>query len=484
MQIVLLGVSVAMTRYLGKERLGIYASILVIPVFMRLLNAFGLETLINKRLPELNVSDPSGRQGRYLVSYILLLRLITTLIFCVALWFLLPFYLDFISMPELIVYRMPILLYFMVISVHSLLSTLFMTLLKYKIVSLTETAASLLNLLFLGIAIYFDFAISGVLYAYILSTGVHTLVLWILARKDLAGEVERPELREDKHLAWVSYLISLVSFGLMTQSDIFLMNYFQIDPVGIGYYHLSTGLATMLIFMMTGMGPLALSLFSENYARNQNAGLSQSWYEMVGFSIFCIVPIYMFSLFHAEQLIVFIYGAQFASASPIFSGYLVFMMVSLFMGSGFLVSTLYVLQRRDIALRSSVEGSVLNVALNLALIPAFGVMGAVVATGVSLVYIAVRQLWSVHRVLDVGRIFPFILRCVAMALVPIPLCKLVAVLVWNHFVLNFLLYGTGLIGVFLWGRPLTEEHCRLLGEMFPGLSRWVKYFSKKTANTG
>jgi O-antigen/teichoic acid export membrane protein len=47
-QILLFGVSILLTRYLGKERLGVYATLLVIPSFVRLLNQFGLETLINK----------------------------------------------------------------------------------------------------------------------------------------------------------------------------------------------------------------------------------------------------------------------------------------------------------------------------------------------------------------------------------------------------------------------------------------------------
>ena len=65
-QNLLFAVSIIVTRYLGKESLGIYAAILVIPNFVRLLNMLGVETLINKKLPELNVVDPSGQQGRYL----------------------------------------------------------------------------------------------------------------------------------------------------------------------------------------------------------------------------------------------------------------------------------------------------------------------------------------------------------------------------------------------------------------------------------
>ena len=56
-QIIMFAVSILLTRYLGKENLGDYATLLVIPVFIRLLNSFGLETLINKILPELQTND-------------------------------------------------------------------------------------------------------------------------------------------------------------------------------------------------------------------------------------------------------------------------------------------------------------------------------------------------------------------------------------------------------------------------------------------
>ena len=90
MQILLFGVSIFLTRYLGKERLGDYATLLVIPVFIRLMNSLGLETLINKKLPELNVQDPSGLQGKYLVGRLLVLRFLTTFCFCILLYFVLP----------------------------------------------------------------------------------------------------------------------------------------------------------------------------------------------------------------------------------------------------------------------------------------------------------------------------------------------------------------------------------------------------------
>ena len=114
-QILLFGVSILLTRYLGKERLGVYATLLVIPVFVRLLNQFGLETLINKKLPELMVQDPSGQQGRYLVRKILTIRATTTLALGAALYATLPHYLNFIHMPDLMEYRLALIAYFFII---------------------------------------------------------------------------------------------------------------------------------------------------------------------------------------------------------------------------------------------------------------------------------------------------------------------------------------------------------------------------------
>ncbi len=181
MQITLFAISILITRSLGKERLGIYATLLVIPAFVRLLNQFGLETLINKKLPEINVEDPSGDQGRYLVRRLLMVRLVSSLMFCGLLYIFLPHYFNFIHMPELLNYRTALILYFMVITVESLLSTLFMTRLQYKIVSMVETASALLNLVLLGVFIFLGHGIMGVLTAYILSVCLNIFAYLILS---------------------------------------------------------------------------------------------------------------------------------------------------------------------------------------------------------------------------------------------------------------------------------------------------------------
>jgi O-antigen/teichoic acid export membrane protein len=472
----LFAISILITRTLGKERLGIYATLLVIPAFVRLLNQFGLETLINKKLPELNVEDPSGNQGRYLVRRLLMVRLVSSLMFCWLIYIFLPHYLDFIHMPELLDYRTALILYFMVITVESLLSTLFMTRLQYKIVSIVETASALLNLVLLGVYIFLGYGILGVLYAYILSVCLNIFAYLILSAKALRGGSAVPELKEMKHLAWASYGISLLSFGLMTQSDILLMNYFHVDHASIGYYHLVTSLGAMAGFVLTGVGPLALSIFSEVYASEAHNGLYCSWRQIVGFSAFLTVPIYVFIFFNSEALIAFVFGGQYLPAAPLLAFYIVFLGLSIVLGTNFTVSTLFVLHRRDTAIRSTVEGSVLNLGLNLILIPEFGATGALGATGSVMVYMVLRQLLAIQKEMDIRPVFSVIGGCFLFSMAAMAPPWIISRFFGEHLILNGVVYMFSFLLLLTWRKPFTEDHRRFVLEIYPRLGPWIRCF--------
>lgn len=476
MQILLFGVSILLTRYLGKERLGVYASLLVIPSFVRLLNQFGLETLINKKYPELIVQDPTGKQGRCLVRKILGIRATTTLLFGVLLYSGVPYYLDFIRMPELMVYRFTLIIYFFIITLNSIFSTLFMTRLEYKTVMLSETVCAFLNFCLLGIFIYFDYGIFGVLYAYIISTAINVLIYFSLSWKDLKGETQAPDWKEMRPLAKASYLITLMSFGLITQSDILMMNYFHVQPAGIGFYYLATGLGGMLAFVLVGVGPLALSILSETYARESAEGLSRIWCQIVGFASFLTVPIFVFAGCNAESLIDFVYGGQFRQAGGVLVFYIFFIGVATVAGMDFTTSTLFVLHRRDTVVRVTVEGSLINIGLNLVLIPAYQEVGAVAGTGSAMVYIVFRQLVVIQKQLDILPVFTIIGKCLFFALLAVIPAQVFVIFVLDHVLLTAMIYVLGFVILLGILKPFTETQAQVLAAIHPRLPIWINGF--------
>lgn len=478
-QVLLLAVSVLITRYLGKDRLGLYATILVIPAFIRLLNGLGLETVVNKKLPELQVLDPSLAQGRYALRRLLALRLISSLVVCLLLYLFLPSYFTLIHMPELVSYRPAILAYFLVITLNSLLSTVFMTYLKYKVTSVVESVSVLLNLGFLVVFVYLDWGIQGVLFAYILSTAVTIGIYGYLSLPYVVGETRESGWGDARQLAWISYVTGIFSFGLMTQSDVVLMNYFHVEPAQVGYYHLGMGMSNMLTFVLTGIGPLALSIFSETFTRESHAGLAKPWRQIVGFNFFLTAPIFVFAFLNAGQLLTFIYGGQFAPAGKVLAFYMVFALLNLALGGGFLTSALYVVQRSRAALRATIEGSILNILLDIVFIPYYQEMGAVAATGSAMVYIAVRQWLLLREKVEVQSTFGFVGKCFLFSLGAALPSLILPAMGWDYLVLNFLVFAGAFVFLLLWLKPLSEEHRGIIAGIQPRLGHWAKLFVRR-----
>ena len=481
-QVILFVISIILTRYLGKERLGDYATLLVVPVFIRLLTSFGFETLINKKLPELGIHDSSGAEGRYLISRLLVFRFVTTTVFCFLIYHFLLSYFDFINNPELIEFRWALIFYFFVITVDSLLSTLFMTLLRFKTLAKTETLGSLLNLVFLIIFIRLDYGVYAVLYAYIISICITSIIYLILARDQYLGPVKKPELDDMGHLAWVSYGIGFLGFGLMTQSDVLLMNFFKVDRADIGLYHLATGLGVAMAFLLSGVAPMALSLFSETYAKDGVKSLASLYCQIVGFAAYLTIPVYVFCIMNSSLLIEFVYGTSFLEGTKALAVYAAFAGMQTALGINFTVSTLYVIRRRDVAMRSTAESSILNIALNLVLIPALGMMGAIMATGLSMVYMVLRQLKNISSEMNISPVFPIIGQCFLFCLIASVPPLILSGLDKGHLMINLPIYLVTLVTLFIFVKPFSEEQRQFILNIYPKLDNWSKLFFRTTGN--
>ncbi len=480
--VILFVISILLTRYLGKERLGVYATLLVIPVLIRLLTSFGFETLINKKLPELNIHDSTGAEGRYLIGRLLIFRFVITLCFCILMYLFLPDYLDFIHDPKLIEFRWALILYFVVITIDSMLSTLFMTLLRFQTLAKTEILGGLLNLALLVLFIRLDYGIYGVLYAYILSASSTSIIFMVLARKQYLGPVKKPAWDDTGHLAWVSYGISFLGFGLMTQSDVLLLNYFQVGRADIGLYHLATGLAAAMSFLLAGVAPMALSLFSETYSKEGIKSLGHLYCQIVGFASYLTIPVYVFCIFNASHMVDALYGSAFLEGARPLEIYAIFAGIQTALGINFTLSCLYVIRRRDIAFRSTAEGTVLNIGLNLILIPLFGMMGAITATGVVMVYMVLRQLHAISTEMEIAPVFPVIGRCFLYCLVASIPCLILSWMHYGHLIINLLVYLTVGVALIIYMKPFNDAQRQLLINVYPKAEPWSKWFFRSSGN--
>ncbi|QPJ63971.1 MAG: polysaccharide biosynthesis protein [Candidatus Nitrohelix vancouverensis] len=474
----LFALSILLTRYLGKELLGIYATLLAVPVFARLLNTLGLESALHKKLPELNVQDPEGSLGRWLVACLLGVRFLSTGLACILLYFLIPAYFESIGQPQLVEHRVALLFYFSAITIDSLLSSLFMTQLRYKLIASVESGCAFLNLCLAAVFIALDYGVAGVIWAYVISVSVNVLLYLFWSRDSWAAPRKRPPLDETARLSWSSYWVGLLGFGLMTQADVVLMNVFRIDPASVGLYHLVTGFTGMLAFLLAGVSPMAFALFSESHARDSREGLSNLFREIMGIACFLTAPFYAFVIFNAEAILRFIYGEAFAEAGGMLVLFASLAGLQTLLGLNFTYSMLFTLQQRGVALSSTIEASVLNLALNFLLIPAYGATGAIAGTGISMVYVVARHLYALSKLLDIRATIADVLTrggwCLLAALPGAVLYRAGI----DAVILSGVVYLLSFFGILLWLRPISLDGAKRLETLFPGCGRYIQRFVK------
>ena len=196
----------------------------------------------------------------------------------------------------------------------------------------------------------------------------------------------------------------------------------------------------------------------------------------MGFAAYLTIPVYVFCAINSAYIIEFIYGIEFSEGRTALTTYATFAGIQTALGVNFSVSALFVVNQRDIALRSTVEGSILNIALNLFMIPIFGMLGAITATGITMVYMVLRQLKVLSSEIEIKSGFSIVGQCFLFCLlasIPLPI---LSVFGWGHLITNLLIYLITFFLLLVILKPFNNEQRQLLINMYPALGNKTKWF--------
>ena len=126
------------------------------------------------------------------------------------------------------------------------------------------------------------------------------------------------------------------------------------------------------------------------------------------------------------------------------------------LGNNFSISILYVIQKRNAAIRTTVEGSILNIVLNFFLIPVIGMPGAIIATGVTMIYKIGRQLKIISEEMKITPVFPVIGQCFLYCLLASIPPLIFTMMGLDHLITNLFLYLITLIVILIWVKPFSH----------------------------
>ena len=222
----------------------------------------------------------------------------------------------------------------------------------------------------------------------------------------LYREIERRGLLEHFHvrsmtMPWrevfaftIPMLTTDLVYVVMNTSDaIILGHYGGADEVGA--FRVIWPLAQMNLIVLTSFRFLYIPLAARFFAREDRAGLSDVYWGTAIWAAVLSFPIFALTFSLAEPLTVTLYGERYADSSL----YLALLSLGYYVqaASGHNGITLKVVGLLKYIVTINVLAAAVNLAINLALIPVYGALGAAIGTCGTLLFHNVLKQWGLRR---------------------------------------------------------------------------------------
>jgi O-antigen/teichoic acid export membrane protein len=312
---------------------------------------------------------------------------------------------------------------------------------------------NILFLLFLLAVILLDLPFIAVFYAY-LSALILTFVALVLYT---VRKLPQPITFTDSKRANFSGRKELLFFSLpLLGTAIFTMILFSMDTLMLGYfkvpevvglynaaYPLAQFISHPLAAMLLIYTPVATGLYSQNLM----AELRRNYTILTKWVVSLTLPIFLVLCLFPEAVLNLLFGSAYIAAAPalrILS--LGFIILNVFGPCG---ATLVALGHPRFIMWSALAAAIINVALNIVLIPPLSIVGAAIASAVSLILVDIIltiKVYSLCRAQPLSKnlLKPVIVSIILVFLFQFTIGSFVNVTSWMLpllFILYYVIYG-------------------------------------------
>ncbi|WP_457549426.1 flippase [Archaeoglobus sp.] len=370
-KIISLVIIVVLARYLGSAGYGKYAFVLAYLSFFGVIADFGVNSILVR-----DISRNKSIASKYIGN-----SAVMKLIFSILAIILSVIIITLTSYPmdtKTYVYIASITLLFS--SLSGLYAVLFQVYLKMKY----STVANLIDRFLFAILILELALLNGSLFyvfiAFVFSKFVGMVVSYIYFRKFVTPKYEI-DLRIWKYLLKESWPLTLTT--------VFVMIYMRIDQImlsimcgdsAVGYYSVAVSLVESL-GIIPGAFMMSVFPFLSEYFQNSKEVYKRIYKLCFKYMSMLIIPIAVGTTLLAEPIIKLIYGYKYL---PSVSALQVLIWSEVFVFIGVVYNQILIsANKQNIIIILTGTSAIINIILNILLIPIYGIVGAGIATVIS-----------------------------------------------------------------------------------------------------
>jgi len=395
-------------KKLAVGEFGFYNFLLAAVFFIQTVSFLGTDAIIQRYLPEYEETGNNYLKKRVLAFGMLLCLLSLSVVLSAV----------FLARAKIAAaFNLPLhsAKLFSLIAAITLLSTesyllgdiAMVSLFKNLYWSLCSIAYSFVKLVSFYLAFRMHCGINGILTGWLISEGLLFALLTAKACRDIfflpvrKEDIVKLPLKRFFDFAKFLYFHKLTQFFRRKGLDIFLISYF-LGQREVGVYSVCFGIPLLLMQLSPAnkLHPILKTISIRNYTKEKDTG---NFFYLFSFlnriTYFLMIPLFVFSMVLADKIILFLLNPAYAGSAGLFRLSLAFIAVHQF---GFVYTPLlFTLERTKIIFITGLI-SLLNLALDLILIPLYGVPGAVLATGVTGIAIILYFRYATGRIIPLS----------------------------------------------------------------------------------
>ncbi|PSQ28771.1 hypothetical protein BRD03_02230 [Halobacteriales archaeon QS_9_68_17] len=270
-------------------------------------------------------------------------------------------------------------------------------------------------------AVALGYEVGGAAVAWVIGAGITAIAALVLLHRRIGVFVR--DGYEPQHRSLLAFslplMLSAAIWNVVQQADNLLLGYFSTASI-VGQYDIAFTLAKLLLAVITAFGFLFMPIFSELHAEENAEAMNRFYNVTAKWAASLAFPLYLVALLFPATILSTAFGPEYASADGVLriisTGFFFHIL------SGLSGNALIAIGRTRTILLCNLAIVALNTSLNVALIPAYGIEGAAIASAIS--YSGLNLLYI--RTLRKYDVFPFSLPTLA----PLGITGVLVLLPW------------------------------------------------------
>ena len=393
-----------LSRVLGAEGIGIYSYTVSIVTYFILFGSLGMAMYAQREIAY--VQDNIDKRS-IIFWEVFILRAITLMISLII------FYFTFAMTGEYCVYYRILVLE--IIGNIFDISAFFQGMEEFKKIVKRNLIVKFISIISIFLFVKTSADINIYLLIYVLSTLVGNLSLWLYLPKYIK-KISLRNLEIKKHLKpTIVLFIPQIASQIYVVLDKTMIGLLVKDKAEVGYYEQSQKIVKIILTLATSLGTVMLPRIANEFAKGKEENIRKSILNSFNFIYLLSIPMMIGLVVITQDLIPWFLGEEFDKS--IYITYAI-SPIMLMIGLSSVIGTQYLLptKKQKQYTISVITGAVVNLTLNIILIPHFLSIGAAIATVVAETSVTSVQIYYIKNKFNIIEILKMSLKYFIVAI--------------------------------------------------------------------